>query len=135
MARRASSGINQKALITGLLLCLLVAAAGYFLFGRKKDSFAKAEPLVMAEVTTAGANMLAGNEYRVEGKIFDNRVNSSGQVITLEVGDEGSSDFLSLLITEEAKAKGVNFVRGQHYAFLVRFNTDGVAEALDVNRL
>ena len=133
MARRASSGINTKALLTGGLILVVLIAAGFFFFGRKKESFAKADPLVMSEFL-AGSKMLAGNEYRVDGKVHDNRVSANGQIVTLKVENNGKTDFLPVLISEKAKSKDVNFVRGQDYAFLVRFDTDGVPEAIDVER-
>lgn len=133
MARRASSGINTKALLSAALIILALIAAGFFLFGRKKESFGKADPLIMSEFL-AGAKMLAGNEYRAEGKIHDNRVSANGQVIILEVENNGKIDYLPIVIGEQAKSKDVNFVRGQEYAFLLRFDTDGVPEAIDVQR-
>lgn len=133
MARRASSGINTKALLTGALILIVLIAAGFFFFGRKKESFGKADPLIMSEFL-AGSKMLAGNEYRVDGKVNDNRVSANGQIVVLEVESNGKTDYLPVLIGEKAKSKGVNFVRGQEYAFLIRFDTDGVPEAIDVQR-
>ncbi len=133
MARRASSGINLPALMGGLLLFILLAAAAYFFLGRKKTSFESADPLSVIEFE-AGSKMLAGGVFRAEGTIEDNRVSGSGQVVILKIEEPGHTGFLPIIVTREAKSKGVNLLRGQKYTFLVEIDTDGVAKAQDIVR-
>ena len=131
MARRASSGVNTQALLVGAAILILVLGGGYWFLNRKPSGF-DAPPLDI-EQAVENSRSLSGNKYQVTGKLTDRRIEPSGSLVTLQIGESPNVRFLPILV--ESDFSGGNLNLQDEYTFLIEFNTDGLAVALDVKQL
>ena len=131
MARRASSGVNTQALLVGAVVLILFLGGGYWFLNRKPSGF-DAPPLDI-EQDVENSRSLSGNVYQVTGKLDDRDIETTGSVISLKIGEKPNVRFLPILIS--ADFKGGNLNLQDEYTFLIEFNTDGLAVALDVKQL
>jgi len=130
MARRASSGINTQTLLLGLILISVLLGSGYWLLTRKPKGFDA--PVLEIAQALENSRSLSGNKYQVTGKLIDRRIEVAS-LVTLQVGEGSHPDFLSIKVP--ADFQGGNLNKHDHYTFLIEFNTDGLAVALDVKQL
>ena len=128
MARRASSGVNPQALLIGAALIILVLGGGYWFINRSSAGF-DAPPLDLTRDVDS-LKSLAGNKNSVTGTLIDRRIIDEGQMAIVKA--EGGH---SLAIKIPDNFKGGNLNLQHEYTFLVEFNNDGIAVALDVNQL
>jgi len=131
MARRASSGVSTQALLIGAVILLLVLGGGFWLLNRKPSGF-DAPPLDI-EQAVENSRSLSGNKYQVTGKLIDRRIETTGSVVTLQIGESTAVRFLPILIPSDFSGGNLNLQ--DEYTFLIEFNTDGLAVALDVKQL
>jgi hypothetical protein len=131
MPRRASSGIQPQALLIGLAVLVLLLGGGYFVFGRKSSGFDA--PQLDIEQALRNSRSLSGNRYQTSGKLVERRIEPNGQVIFLEMGEQSNLKHLPIIVPEEFRAGNLN--PESDYTFLIEFNTQGVAVALDVKQL
>jgi len=131
MARRASSGVNTQALLIGAVVLILVLGGGYWLLNRKPSGFDA--PSLDIEQAVENSRSLSGNKYQVTGKLIDRETEATGSVITLQIGESPAVRFLSILVP--AEFSGGNLNPQDEYTFLIEFNTNGLAVALDVKQL
>jgi hypothetical protein len=131
MARRASSGVNTGALIIGAIVFILILGGGYWFLNREPSGFDA--PELDIEQALSNSRSLSGNRYQVTGKLIDRNIESNGQIITIQLGEETNPKFLPIMIPEGFKNGNLN----QHarYTFLIQFNTVGLAVAEDVKQL
>lgn len=127
MARRASSGVNTQALLIGAAILALVLGGGYWFINRAPADFDA--PSVDLSRDIDNLKSLAGNQNSVTGILHDRQITSTGQMAILELEND---QFLSIIIPQDFK--GGNLNRQDKYTFLVEFNNDGVAVALDVKQ-
>jgi hypothetical protein len=132
MARRASSGVNTQALIIGVVFLVLVFGGGYWFLNRKPSGF-DAPELDIEQALGNNSRSLSGNRYQVTGKLTDRKIESNGQVITIQLGEETNPKFL--LNHNPGKLSGGNLNLQAEYTFLIEFNTVGLAVAEDVKQL
>ncbi|MGC6466955.1 MAG: hypothetical protein ACON38_11540 [Akkermansiaceae bacterium] len=130
MARRASSGVNTQALIIGAVVILLVLGGGYWFLNRKPSGF-DAPPLDI-EQAVENSRSLSGNKYQVTGTLIDRRIETAS-LVTLKIGEESNPKFLSIKVPTDFAGGNLNLQ--DEYTFLIEFNTDGLAVALDVKQL
>ncbi|HAN82661.1 MAG: hypothetical protein L7U83_10050 [Akkermansiaceae bacterium] len=131
MARRASSGVNTGALIIGAIVFILVLGGGYWFLNRKPSGFDA--PELDIEQALSNSRSLSGNRYQVTGKLIDRNIESNGQIITIQLGEETNPKFLPIIIPEDFKNGNLN--QQSQYTFLIQFNTVGLAVAEDVKQL
>ncbi|MDA7917788.1 hypothetical protein N9B74_01890 [bacterium] len=131
MARRASSGVNTQALIIGAVILLLVLGGGYWFLNRKPSGFDA--PELDIEQALGNSRSLSGNRYQVTGKLIDRKIESNGQIVTIQLGEETNPKFLPIMITQDFQ--GGNLNQQAEYTFLIEFNTVGLAVAEDVKQL
>lgn len=130
MARRASSGVNIKAVLIGVGILTLILGIGYFVLNRR-DGFTAPE-LNFVEYEDSSRS-LSGNQYQVSGTLIHRHVESSGQIVVLDLGDKTNSQPLPIIIPQDFQ--GVNLTPKASYLFLIEFNTSGVAVALEIKQL
>lgn len=130
MARRASSGVNTQALLIGAVVLILVLGGGYWFLNRKPAGF-DAPPLDI-EQAMENSRSLSGNKYQVTGTLIDRRIETNS-LVTLQIGEDNNPNFLSIFVPEDFG--GGNLNKHDEYTFLIEFNTDGLAVALDVKQL
>ena len=131
MARRASSGVNTGALIIGAIVFILILGGGYWFLNRKTSGFDA--PELDIEQALSNSRSLSGNRYQVTGKLIDRNIESNGQIITIQLGEETNPKFLPIMIPEGFKNGNLN--QQAQYTFLIQFNTVGLAVAEDVKQL
>ena len=131
MARRASSGVNTGALIIGAIVFILILGGGYWFLNRKPSCFDA--PELDIEQALSNSRSLSGNRYQVTGKLIDRNIESNGQIITIQLGEETNPKFLPIMIPEGFKNGNLN--QQAQYTFLIQFNTVGLAVAEDVKQL
>ncbi|MDA7532006.1 hypothetical protein OAH33_01215 [bacterium] len=131
MARRASSGVNTGALIIGAIVFILILGGGYWFLNRKPSGFDA--PVLDIEQALSNSRSLSGNRYQVTGKLIDRNIESNGQIITIQLGEETNPKFLPIMIPEGFKNGNLN--QQAQYTFLIQFNTVGLAVAEDVKQL
>lgn len=131
MARRASSGINTGALIIGAIVFILILGGGYWFLNREPSGFDA--PELDIEQALSNSRSLSGNRYQVTGKLIDRNIESNGQIITIQLGEETNPKFLPIIIPEGFKNGNLN--QQARYTFLIQFNTVGLAVAEDVKQL
>ena len=131
MARRASSGVNSQALIIGAILLALVLGAGYWFVNQKPSGFDA--PELDIEQALSNSRSLSGNRYQVTGKLTHRYIESNGQIITIQLGEETNPKFLPIKIPDGFKGGNLNLQAD--YTFLIEFNTVGLAVAEDVKQL
>lgn len=125
MPRRASSGISPLHLLLSLLALLLVA--GIFLLFLKGDNKEFDAPTLDLANEVDRLNSLAGNQYRIEGKLIDRNLSDSIEIATLQVGQDHDPHFLSIKIPPETKVENLNLQTS--YQFLIKFDQTGLAIA------
>ena len=131
MARRASSGVNTGALIIGAIVFIIILGGGYWFLNRKPSGFDA--PELDIEQALSNSRSLSGNRYQVTGKLIDRNIESNGQIITIQLGEETNPKFLPIMIPEGLKNGNLN--QQAQYTFLIQFNTVGLAVAEDVKQL
>ena len=131
MARRASSGVNTGALIIGAIVFILILGGGYWFLNREQSGFDA--PELDIEQALSNSRSLSGNRYQVTGKLIDRNIESNGQIITIQLGEETNPKFLPIMIPEGFKNGNLN--QQAQYTFLIQFNTVGLAVAEDVKQL
>jgi hypothetical protein len=131
MARRASSGVNTGALIIGAIVFILILGGGYWFLNREPSGFDA--PELDIEQALSNSRSLSGNRYQVTGKLIDRNIESNGQIITIQLGEETNPKFLPIMIPEDFKNGNLN--QQARYTFLIQFNTVGLAVAEDVKQL
>lgn len=132
MGRRASSSLNATAIVGIIAAIIVVGVVGFFMIGKKTETFADA-PLLRVSEALDNANSLRGNEYRVEGKIESRWVRDSGEGLSLQVEEDGRTEYFFIMIPPDIEHP--NIEREQRYAFKIRFGEGGVAVATAVKRL
>jgi hypothetical protein len=85
------------------------------------------------EQALSNSRSLSGNRYQVTGKLIDRNIESNGQIITIQLGEETNPKFLPIMIPEGFKNGNLN--QQAQYTFLIQFNTVGLAVAEDVKQL
>lgn len=131
MARRASSGVNTQGLIIGAVIFILALAGAYWFLNKKPSAFE--EPMVSVRDAQENGRSLAGNTYQVIGKLVDRRIEDAGQIVALEVQENDSVRILPVMLGSDFQSGNLSLQ--QQYAFLVQFNNDGVAVALEMKQL
>ena len=131
MARRASSGVNTGALIIGAIVFILILGGGYWFLNREPSGFDA--PELDIEQALSNSRSLSGNRYQVTGKLIDRNIESNGQIITIQLGEETNPKFLPIMIPEGFKNGNLN--QQAQYTFLIQFNTGGLVVAEDVKQL
>lgn len=131
MARRASSGVNTQGLIIGAVILILALAGAYWFLNKKPSAFE--EPMVSVRDAQENGRSLAGNTYQVIGKLVDRRIEDAGQIVALEVQENDSVRILPVMLGSDFQSGNLSLQ--QQYAFLVQFNNDGVAVALEMKQL
>ena len=131
MARRASSGVNIQALLIGAVVLILALGGGYWFLTRKPTGF-DAPKLDMVQALE-NSRSLAGNKYQITGTLIDRRIETTGSLVTLQIGEAASVKHLSILIRDDFEGGNLNLQ--DEYTFLIEFNTDGLAVARDVKQL
>jgi hypothetical protein len=131
MARRASSGVNIQALLIGAVVLILALGGGYWLLNRKPSGFDA--PSLDIEQAVENSRSLSGNKYQVTGKLIDRRIETTGSVVTLQLGESPAVRHLSILVPSDFSGGNLNL--RDEYTFLIEFNTNGLAVALDVKQL
>ncbi|MGJ8695447.1 MAG: hypothetical protein ACSHYF_03965 [Verrucomicrobiaceae bacterium] len=131
MARRASSGVNTQGLLIGAVILIVVLGGGYWFLNRTPAAF-DAKPVNVSHAQENGRS-LAGNEYSVTGKIIDRKIEDNGQIVALEVEEDGILRILPIMLEPDFQAGNLSLQ--ENYAFLIQFNNDGVAVALEVKQM
>lgn len=131
MARRASSGVNTQGLLIGALILILVLGGGYWFLNRAPSAFDAA--LLPAQDAQSNGRSLSGNKYQVTGKLVDRKIEDSGQIIALEVSESNAVRIIPIMLGSDFQSGNLSLQ--QEYAFLVQFNNDGVAVALEMKQL
>ncbi|MGC6426025.1 MAG: hypothetical protein ACON5H_03395 [Akkermansiaceae bacterium] len=131
MARRASSGVNTQGLLIGAVILIIVLGGGYWFLNQKPSAFD--EPLVSVRDAQSNGRSLAGNTYQVIGKLVDRKIEDSGQIVALEVQENDSVRILPVMLGSDFQSGNLSLQ--QEYAFLVQFNNDGVAVAIEMKQL
>jgi len=131
MARRASSGVNTQALLTGAVILILAIGGGYWFLTKKPEGF-KAEAVNMDQYLR-NQQASVGNEVQATGILEDRHNKGDAQMVILKIEENGSSSFLPILVPSELNKVNLNLQ--QEYSFLLRFNSDGLAVASDVKAL
>jgi len=131
MARRASSGVNTQALLSGVAILAIALGGGYWFLNREPEGF-KAETVNVAQYRD-NQNALVGNEVKATGTLVDRRNEGDSQMIALKVQEDGKARFLPILVPNDLNKVNLNLQ--QDYSFLLRFNSDGLAVASDVKAL
>lgn len=131
MARRASSGVNPQALLIGAVLFILVLGGGYWFLNRSPSAFDA--PVLDLQRDIDHLQSLSGNKYQITGQLIDRRIEASGSIVTLRLGENTATRHLSILVPSDFKGGNLNLQ--DEYTFLVQFNTKGLAVALDVKQL
>jgi hypothetical protein len=106
MARRASSGVNTGALIIGAIVFILILGGGYWFLNREPSGFDA--PELDIEQALSNSRSLSGNRYQVTGKLIDRNIESNGQIITIQLGEETNPKFLPIMIPEGFKNGNLN---------------------------
>ena len=134
MARRASSTLHPGIIIGAIAAIVVAIIAGKSLLGKKSAAFTDVPKLNVQELLENG-NSLRGNEYRVSGKVSEKLrwTPDRGQVISLEVGEEGRTELLPIQIPAEFSS--LNIEREQRYSFKVKFRDGGIPVATGVERM
>jgi len=132
MGRRANSSLNSAAIIGVIAAVAAIAAVGFFLFRQESETFTDA-PLLHISEAIDNANSLRGNEYRIEGKIESRWVRDSGEGLSLQVEQDGRTEYFFIMIPPDVEHP--NIEREQRYAFKIRFGEGGVAVATAVKKL
>ncbi len=127
MARRASSGINIKALLSGAVTLALLLGSAFWFINRDTSGF-DAPPLDLAR-DIDNLKSLAGNENSISGILIDRQITNNGQIATLKIDPD---QFISIIIPNGFKGRNLNLQNS--YTFLVKFNTDGLPVALNVSQ-
>jgi hypothetical protein len=130
MARRASSGVNLKAVLIGIGIFVLLLGGGYFVLNRK-DSF-DAPELNFVEFER-NSRSLSGNRYKVTGTLVERHIVPEGQMVILHLGDQSSPKPLPIIVPPDFKGGNLNLQAD--YSFLIEFDTQGVPVAIDVKQL
>ncbi len=131
MARRASSGVNSKALFSGALVLLLALGGGYWFLNRQPEGFQAAALNVSQYLENQKA--FVGNENQVTG-ILEARHNEGDQLmVILKIEENNKTSFLPIEVPSELNKVNLNLQ--QEYSFLFRFDNDGIAIASDVKAL
>ena len=131
MARRASSGVNTQGLLIGAVILLIVLGGAYWFLNKKPSAFD--EPLVSVSDAQANGRSLAGNTYQVIGKLVERKIEDSGQIVVLEVKESDATLILPVMLGSDFQSGNLSLQ--QNYAFLVQFNNDGVAVAIEMKQL
>ena len=132
MGRRASSSLNSTAIIGIVVVIAILVGVGALTLKKKGKTFNDVAPLQVEEALQ-NANSLRGNEYRVEGKVESRWVRDSGEGLSLQVEEDGRTEYFFIMIPPDVKH--VNIEREQRYAFKIRFGEGGVAVATAIERL
>lgn len=138
MARRASSKTNPMMILGVVAGIGVLAFGGMMVFGKKgkkKESLSGGTTLAIQSYVE-NANMLRGSEYMVEGKL-DGKLGWSAdgttQLVSLQVDSPDGAQFLSIKVPPNVSK--VNLEREQRYAFRVKIEQGGIAEAVEVRSL
>lgn len=131
MARRASSGVNSQALIIGFVFLLLVLGGAYWFVNRTPSGFDA--PELDIEQALGNSRSLSGNKYQITGKLIDRKIETIGQIVAIQVGEDTNPKFLAIKIPNGFTGGNLNLQAD--YTFLIEFNTDGLAVAEDVKQL
>lgn len=130
MARRASSGVNLKAVLIGIVIVVLLIVGGYLVLNRK-DSF-DAPELNFLEFER-NSRSLAGNRYQITGTLIERHIEPEGQIVVVELGDKSNPKPLPIIVPPDFKGGNLNLQA--QYSFLIEFDTKGVPVAIDVKQL
>jgi len=131
MARRASSGVNLKGLLIGALLLLVILGAAYWFLSRQPAAF-DAKPVNVTQAQENGRS-LAGNQYAVTGTLIDRKIKNEGQIVALKLEENGVPKILPILLEKDFQSGNLSLQ--ERYSFLIQFNNDGVAVALEVKQM
>jgi hypothetical protein len=134
MARRASSRPNPGIILGAAAAIAVAVFAGKSLLGKKSSAFGDAAKLHIEDLLENG-NSLRGNEYVIEGQIDEKLqwTSDRGQLVSVRVTTPGGDEFIGIKIPAEF-AK-LNIDTRQRYAFRVKFQQGGIAEATGIERL
>jgi hypothetical protein len=135
MARRASSRMNLGTIagIAAAIVALVVVGA-VLLRGGPASQFSDL-PELQVDQFLDNANSLRGSEYRVSGKVSEKLrwTPDRGQVISLEVGEDGRTELLPIQIPGEFS--NLNIEREQRYSFKVKVRDGGIPVATGIERM
>jgi hypothetical protein len=132
MARRASSGVNTQGLLIGALILVVVLSGAYWVLNRSPSAF-DAKPVNVTQAQENGRS-LAGNQYSVSGTLIDRKIRSEvGQIVALKVEEDGMTKILPILLGKDFQSGNLSLQ--EQYSFLIQFNNDGVAVALEVKQM
>ena len=131
MARRASSGVNTQGLLIGTIIILLVFGGASWFLNRQPSAFdAKAVNVSHAQ---DNGRSLAGNQYSVTGTLVDRKIKDEGQIVALSVEENGVSKILPVMLGKDLQSGNLSLQ--EKYSFLIQFNNEGVAVALEVKQM
>ncbi len=131
MARRASSGVNTQGLLIGALILLVLLGGAYWFLNRQPSAF-DAKPVSVGHAQDNGRS-LAGNKYSVTGILVDRKIKDEGQIVALKVDENGITKILPVMLGKDLKTGNLSLQ--EQYSFLIQFNNDGVAVALEMKQM
>ncbi len=133
MARRARSQFSPVHLILGLLMLLVIAAGGFYLFSGTDSSY-RTLPNLEVEAYLENANSLRGNTYRLEGTINHSLAWSStiGRLFSVQVGVGRNARLVPVLIP--ADLNDVNVQRGQAFQLKIEVVENGLLRVLEMEK-
>ncbi|MDB4304612.1 hypothetical protein N9921_01665 [Akkermansiaceae bacterium] len=76
---------------------------------------------------------LAGNQYSVTGTLVDRKIKDEGQIVALSVEENGVSKILPVMLGKDFQSGNLSLQ--EKYSFLIQFNNEGVAVALEVKQM
>jgi hypothetical protein len=112
----------------------LVVVGAVLLRGGPASQFSDL-PELQVDQFLDNANSLRGSEYRVSGKVSEKLrwTPDRGQVISLEVGEDGRTELLPIQIPGEFS--NLNIEREQRYSFKVKVRDGGIPVATGIERM
>ena len=131
MARRASSGVNTQGLLIGALILLIVLGGAYWFINRAPAGF-DATPVNISHAQDNGRS-LAGNSYSVTGTLIDRITKDEGQLVALKVEENGIMKILPVMLGKDFQSGNLSLQ--EQYSFLIQFNNEGVAVALEMKQM
>ncbi len=131
MARRARSSTTPAWIAAACLLCLGLAAGGYWVFSQVNDPFRTLAPFP-SPAYLENSNSLRGNTYRLTGTVANQLGWSpkTGRLYSIDLDDSG--DVLPILIPTAFDA--MNLQKGQHFTFEVEVGDRGILKARNLRK-
>jgi hypothetical protein len=130
MARRASSSPHPLRAVLTVAAIVLLAGAGYMIYGKVSDPYRTMSPLPVQEYLE-NANSLRGNVYKLEAKVAQALEFSSraGRLFSVE---NDSGDMVAVLVPVELN--DLNIERGQRFVFKISVGEKGILRVQEARK-